>query len=84
MVPRLVRNIDRAGVDGSLRRSGVAVSALHMGAPILSPPFFSKDIATHSTLVPKLRPPIMLPAVSLDPAGTCSGVSAPSSLPSEL
>jgi pimeloyl-ACP methyl ester carboxylesterase len=57
------RNIDRGWeLMAPFAGAAVAVPALHMaGDRDFVATVFSQDIATQSTLVPKLRPPIMLP-----------------------
>jgi len=57
------RNIDRGWeLMAPFAGAAVAVPALYMaGDRDFVAAVFSKDIATQSTLVPKLRPPIMLP-----------------------
>jgi len=71
--PRLVGIRSRLELMDSLRGAAVAVPALHMGRPGFCRRVFSKDIATQSTLVPKLGPRSCAGCV-IGPSRNVSGV----------
>jgi hypothetical protein len=82
------RNIDRGWeLMAPFAGTAVTVPALYMaGNRDFVASVFSQDIAKQSALVPRLRPPIMLPGLrSLDPAGTrCGGQRRHDRLPSAV